>query len=119
MAAQRSVYYLRVASKIVHAVQARHPDLLGIAERGRFRGASACVETLVCRQRSTSDVFPPAAAYVSAGPCGRGVRPLPTPSFYRRVLRDKIQPFLRQAKRLLGSEWRCASLRGTDMCPFP
>jgi hypothetical protein len=36
MAAQRAVYYFRVARKIVHAVQA-HPDPLGIAKRERFR----------------------------------------------------------------------------------
>ena len=37
MAAQRALYYLRVARNIVHAVQARHLDTLGIAKRERFR----------------------------------------------------------------------------------
>jgi hypothetical protein len=36
MAAQRAVYYFRVAPKIVHVVRA-HPDPLGIAKRERFR----------------------------------------------------------------------------------
>jgi hypothetical protein len=40
MAAQRAVYYFRVALKIVHAVQA-HPDPLGIAKREKVPGASA------------------------------------------------------------------------------
>jgi hypothetical protein len=70
MAAQRAVYYLRVARKIVHAVQAPHPDPLGIAKRRKVPGASACVQTLVSRQRSASDV--------SSRPSQRACPPTPS-----------------------------------------
>ena len=54
MAAQRAVYYFRVARKVVHAVQAQHLDALMIAKREGSGGVRVSGELVSC-QRSTSD----------------------------------------------------------------
>jgi hypothetical protein len=55
MAVQRAfAYRLRVAVKIVHAIQAWHPDPLENRKESKVPGVSTSVEMLVFRLRSAS-----------------------------------------------------------------